>query len=590
MGAHKSYQLLEAQPSSAGEFVSDESRFSIVISAVSDASGFQHVLSRYGDDIWEMWPFFDQSNVPPSSKKINWNVVPVEFRSVCKVIVYRYWMVGLPGARRPGASTLRRAVQNLGVFMRYLKGMGISCLGEVRPLHISNYVHQKKLAGLVPSTLHHHLIAVELLRCFKNEHADRLTFDPWPESSPGEIAGDVGHARERGSRSGKTALIPEEISQALFRYAESILAQADSDFSEDSPRIVRNYKRNSPVVRDACFYLLGVLTGMRCEELVGIELGAGRSEIRDGITYNWVKSIEHKTFKGHVEYLMPALGHKILHVLERWSEPLREKLRQQLVTLENEKSDLNLTERLELIDTGKKDMKRLFLGDGGVMIRAISGMACLGVMSGLAKRANVSWALAPHQMRRLYAWTFVRHRLGNLIFLKEQFKHSSIDMSQLYAANPKQDPALYDEILSELHAQKVDMIESWVLGDQSLAGGAGKKMMKMRANDFPDRKTMIEDVADKLHLRSTGHGWCLAQDEGCGGAGLYEQSRCVDCGNAVIDFTFIPVWNEIYSHQLELLEEIHTLGAGAIERVKRDLSKAKLVLRDLGALDGGSDR
>jgi integrase len=58
------------------------------------------------------------------------------------------------------------------------------------------------------------------------------------------------------------------------------------------------FDRELNLLRDACFFLLGVLTGMRCEEIAGIEVGAGRKERKDGLVYNWVRSIEHKTKEG----------------------------------------------------------------------------------------------------------------------------------------------------------------------------------------------------------------------------------------------------------------------------------------------------
>jgi hypothetical protein len=84
--------------------------------------------------------------------------------------------------------------------------------------------------------------------------------------------------------------------------------------------------------------------------------------------------------------------------------------------------------------------------------------------------------------------------------------------------------------------------------------------------------------------------WCLAQDEGCGGQGLYEPTRCTSCNDAVIDSAFALAWSEIYAHQEELLTEANDLGAGATRRVQRDLRKSREVLSDLGVtLDGDTD-
>ena len=49
-----------------------------------------------------------------------------------------------------------------------------------------------------------------------------------------------------------------------------------------------------------------------------------------------------------------------------------------------------------------------------------------------------------------------------MLFLKEQFKHNSINMSQLYAANPRQDLSLYDDILTEMLRYKAEVVATWL--------------------------------------------------------------------------------------------------------------------------------
>lgn len=584
MAHSKAYELLAEQPPSVRDVLADQRRY-IVISAILDMDNKAHVLSRYGDLVWELWPFFEQSNMSPHQKIINWAHISGAFRDVCKAVIYRYWMVGLPGTKKPSASSLCKAFHELVFFTRYLDGLGIQSMADVRPLHISNYVHEQKVVnGLAPKTLDSRFSVLEKLYCFADQHPEGLPFHPWPESSSNEVAGCLGQDGKQSRRTGKTPLIPKQVAQTLFCFAEDVLKGADAILDEcDAGQWSSCYKsKEVTLIRDACFFLLGTLTGMRCEELVGIEVGAGRTAVKDSITYHWVRSIEHKTMKGRVEYLMPSMGHNILRILERWSKPLRQRLREQLAEWEADTRAEGLSGRLQSIASARADLNRLFLGVVKGRIGTVSGVGWNSLLKQFAVQAGVDWQLAPHQMRRLYAWTFVRHRLGNLLFLKEQFQHSTIDMSQLYAANPLQDSAIYDEILEELHSQKVDIIQSWLNDDQPLAGGAGKKIMKLRAHDFKNRKSMIEETSNRLTLRSTGHAWCLAQDEGCGGAGLYERGRCGGCGNGLIDGTFKPVWQEIYRHQIELLDEVQDLGPGATERVHRDLKIARAVLKDLG--------
>lgn len=534
-----------------------------------------------------MWPFFDQPNLDPGMKRLVWSRIPASFVEACKAAMYRYWVIGLPGKKRPKARTLESLLGHMALFTRHLDRLGVRKLANVQPVHISNYVHESKALGLTPGSLVHRFAALDLLHHFADQHAESLFTAPWPDSSPYDVAGCVGRVRD-DSRKGSTPLIPEHVTQMLFKYAERQLKAAPGLLKELKQGL-RDPFRDSEILllRDACFYLIGVLTGMRCSEIAGIDAGAWRVETKDGFTFYWVASVEHKTGKGHVEYLMPAMGIEILTVLEGLSEQLRALLSTQLEATEKAYGQRPNSSLLQEIAACRAGLNRLFLGRTRKGVRTITGHGWGIQMKQFAKAAGVDWALAPHQLRRLYGYTFVRHKLGNILFLKEQFKHSSLSMTQLYAANPRQEAALYDEILEEIHRQKADVVLKWLDDDSPLSGGAGRKIMEMRAHDFPDRKALILETADKLSIRSTGHSWCLAQDDGCGGAGLYERTQCGGCGNGVIDVSFQPVWMEIYRHQTELLDELDDLGPGAGARVRRDLDRAKKVLNDLG-VDIGS--
>lgn len=547
---------------------------STVISSVNDASGREVVLSRYGDDRWELWPYFEQSNISPSGKKIDWHPIPAWLRPEYKAVVYCYWTEGLPGMRRPVVRSVIQFVQKLRAFGFYLVMIGVKSWSEVHPIHLSGFVHHRKTVDKVKaSTIANELIGIEILYRFRS--AAGLRFVPWPNSSAVAEAKWVQDRRQQGA----TPLIPEPILKTLFNSAERILADAERLLDErDRGERLTGYDVGLNGLRDACFFLIGLLTGMRCEEIIGIEVGASRADARQDITFHWVRSIEHKTKKGHVEYLMPALGHRVLAIMERWSEPLRTELR---AYIDQPASEVKaLRRKAEAI----ADAKRLFLGRGGAgrQIRALSGLACRERMQKFADHAGADWKLRPHQLRRTYAWTFARHRLGSLLFLKEQFKHSSISMTQLYAANPMQDDALYEDLFEEIANRKVELVEGWLNSDQPLAGRAGEKIVKLRAHDFPDRAAMIRETAEIATIRSTGHAWCLAQDDGCGGAGLYEPTRCAGCADAVIDEGQRIVWHELHAHQAELLEEAQALGPATVHRVRRDLKRSESVLAALG--------
>ncbi|MDC7690368.1 tyrosine-type recombinase/integrase [Vogesella indigofera] len=473
-------------------------------------------------------------------------------------------------------------MKGLRTFCRYAASLRLPSLADLQPLHLANFVHLQKVAGLAPSTLTSKFLVVELLHRFRDEHKGTLPFHPWPESSAVDMAGGTMTREADARKVGLTPLIPVEVAQILFRHAEGILNRAE-ELLDVRDRGERSAFRDPEItaIRDACFYLIGVLTGMRSSELSSIEVGAGRSETKSGITFHWLASIEHKTKTGAVEYLMPAMGHRLLHIMERWSAPLRKRLAEQIVTLERQ-SGKRTAEELQWLATARSNRNRLFLGIGRSGIVPVTATAWGRNLKQFARAAGTDWDLAPHQMRRLYAYTFVRHRLGDLLFLKEQFKHSSINMSQLYSANPLQDLALYDDILTELMQYKTKVVAQWLEKDEPLAGGAGRKIMELRAHDFKNRTELIAETSRRVNMRSTGHSWCLAQDEGCGGSGIYAKGSCSTCHNGLIDSRFVPVWQEAYRHHKELLTDAEALGPGAMKRVNEDLAKAAKILTDLG--------
>lgn len=562
-------ETLPLPPSTTG----NEPHHATVVSAYVDDAGLEVVLSRYQDSVWQLWPYFEQSNISASAKKIDWSKVPSQFRDECKHVVFRYWTEGTPGMARPIAHTVVQLVEKLRVLCKYLHAIGVDSFGRVRPIHLTGFIHHRRSSGKAhPATLVRYLMGVEALHRYRS--SEGLQFEPWPGSSASVEAGLI-----RNAASGTTPLIPQDILRVLFTTAEEWLNLADGLIdrrNRGDSEAGDSYKLN--LVRDACFLLIGLTTGMRCEEIIGIEVGAGRTDFFQGLEMHWVRSIEHKTKKGAVEYLMPLMGHRVLAVMERWSEPLRARLKAQLAELP---STMEHAQRRAQIAS---DVNRLFLGTGAKAedIRALSGAACSHRMTVFTKHAGVDWKLKPHQLRRTYAWAFARHRLGNLLLLKEQFKHSSLSMTQLYAANPQQDEAIFADVFNEIAAQKVELIEGWLNSERPLGGRGGERIVKMRAHDFPDRKALIAETADMVNIRSSGHGWCLAQEDGCGGAGLYEPTQCLSCSDAVIDDTYKLVWQELRSHQLELVDEAKMLGPATLERVSRDLRATEAVLGNLG--------
>ena len=590
--AFRAYDLLAAQPASVRDLPERE-RAGIVVSAVMDMNGRDHTLSTFGDAIWDFRPYFEQSNVADGQKYIPWpEDCSRELVDDCKAALYAWFKRGLPGSKPPVAMGIcQAAIASAIPMMRWLTALNIKRFDQVKPIHVVNYVHYTKSrltrnAGSVYDSLR----ILDFLWVFRNDTSSPLAACPWGDSSLWRVSGlakQVG-----GTETGKTPIIPPDVQAKVFNYCEEILAAAPRILNERdagslglrNPALIR--------IRDAALYVLSITSGMRNEEAIGVETGSWRSEVRDGIEFHWVATTEHKTGKGRVEFLIPELTVKVLDLMSRYAKPLQEKLALEIAEMECNPTPQDLVNRMLRLAKAKRDAQKLFLCTSrsghsestGYHVDALSNGGSKVSFRRLAEAAGTDWQLAPHQCRRTYARNVVESRMGrsSLVFLKWQFKHSSMSMTQLYASNPMQDASLFDEVLEEMTDFKVDLIESW-LGDQALSGGAGREIQKARAITLKSRTALLAETAAQVHIRATGHGWCLAQEKGCGGAGLYEATRCVGCKNGVIDESFAEIWKGIYAQQTELLT-IDDAGPAVRQRAERDVQWARQVMVDLGVL------
>lgn len=592
--ALKAYDVLIAQPVTASG-LSSADRDAIVISAIINDDGETLVLSRFGDAQWDFRPFFKQANVSHCFKFVNWDMnMPRALIDDCKSVAYAWFKRGMPSSKPPiarGVTTF--AVASVMPFVRWLNDLGVSNFAEVRAIHISNYVyHCRDELKLRPLPLYGRLRIIDFLWVFSTDTIFPLQSYPWGNSTLWRTCGiaNVKGLDATNKNVGRTDIIPSAEQSRIFNYCERVVLEMRAELAINGVGYHPSNERLSIRCRDAVLYIVSITSGMRNDEAIGIEVGAWRKELKNGVFFCWVATVEHKTGKGRVEYLVPELTLEALALLARYSATIRKELDQEISQLKSNPELSNSTEHLLRLEKAQKDSKKLFLGrttQGGRVqesyhVEALSGQASNAAFDRIAKAAGSDWPLRTHQCRRTYARCFVESRMGrtSLIFLKWQFKHSSMSMTQLYASNPQQDLTLFDEILQQMTEFKIDLIESW-LDDQPLAGGAGEKIVELRAIPIKDRAALLAQTAPHTNIRATGHGWCIATERGCGGAGLYEATRCPRCKNSVIDEFFASTWQDIYIQQQELIK-IEDAGPAVRQRAERDLQVALGVITSLG--------
>ncbi len=131
---------------------------------------------------------------------------------------------------------------------------------------------------------------------------------------------------------------------------------------------------------------------------------------------------------------------------------------------------------------------------------------------------------------------------------------------------------------------KLGVVDSW-LSDAPLAGGYGRSIKQWHREPknlliYKDRATMLKSIAESTAIRSNGHAWCTADDDGCVGNTL-ERTRCSNCSNAVIGPHHAAIYQRCYE-DLKGLLHCPGIGEGGRQRVDRDLNRCRDVLAQLG--------
>ncbi|CAE6850631.1 hypothetical protein R69746_07336 [Paraburkholderia aspalathi] len=369
-------------------------------------------------------------------------------------------------------------------------------------------------------------------------------------------------------------------------------------------------------LRTACYIVCAAFSGMRDSELASLEVGCFAKEGRfDGDTFCWLRGTTYKLEREptSTEWMVPEVVGKAVAVATRLGEPERALADQRIKILErtakarhlDEQSRAKMEVELERIRRSRNALLLTHTRHGIVSVvgrdstrsalNAFSRMADLRVeqqdMDGVVKRDRIrlgeTWPLTPHEFRRTFAVYVARHVLGDIRYLREHFKHWSLDMTLYYARHDTgADRTLINDIMTERDELQSLIIQSWMNPHSSLSGAGGRRIMTFRnrgeLKTVRDMRDFCRKLGESVFIRGTGHSWCMASGDGCGGQGLYDAVRCTSCGEAVIDSSHVEIWKGIRQQQIDVLR-CPDLGTPSRQRCLDHLRKAERVLADLGA-------
>lgn len=598
----RAFELLATQPVSLVG-LSQHERNCIVVTAVTDDDGNEHPLSRFGDSVWDMGPEVEAKNRTPYQLRINWpEDVPQAFVNDAKAVLY----CALRRGRQDDKKWSGTAVLNIGAevarVLRHLASLGLGNFGQVRTLQLSDHI-KDLLKTLVPSSVRSRLTIVDLVWSFPLEVFHPLQEHPWAGQAMSHVCGSDNDDGGLAGRTGKTPVIPRSVQRALFSCCEAQLDKAQALFQARDAGAVSASSYELTAVRDAVLYLVQITSGMRNSESTGITRNCWRSEVKNGLTFHWVRTREIKTKRGIVDFLVPPEAVRALELLQRYAEPLQARLADEALWLEKmleQKPDtkglfsngMTIAVAVHRLNVVREIGQHLFLSlassmsdhlGTGTRVEVMSNNGCNAQLKSLARAAGVDWALANHQCRRTFAYNVANSRLGRmgLVFLKWQLKHASMSWTQLYASNPYQEHSLYREMEDEQVQARVELMEGWLQPGTSLSGGAGRKLMQTRSVPVKNLNELLEHTAEVIEIRSTGHAWCMSGTRGCGGQGVYDPGMCGGCSQAIIDQEQVPTWQMIHLDNLRLAA-ITDCGPSVMQKARRAIQRSTQVLQDLG--------
>ncbi|CRM47875.1 MULTISPECIES: hypothetical protein [Pseudomonas] len=605
---------LKDQPSDV-RGLSNSERDKLIITA-TQVDGQWIIRSRYGDDVWHLEGF--PSNVRASSRRLNFSSMPPAFRAVMKAILYRYIRRGRLEAGRPRGNTIRDLANNMQPFLRHLEKLDIANLGAVTPLIAATYVTackayrqiKKSEKPLTLNALNSRYDAVEAIYELSQYTDDQMPGHPWQGTSAKAMAGQLGIAS-----SGRTPLMSDEIFCTIFERAYRqvedgrLLLNLRDDLDviavESRGRLaggiykaknkhlkakgwdggVRTLNTALMSLRTSCYIVLASTSGCRNHELANLQSNAHhRTEDDEGTIYHWMRSKSEKTDEGIHDWMIPEIAVRALRIMERWAAPYQAKIAAEII----QRRRTNPHD--PLIAEAQKHRHSLFLTTTafeGIGSRTLSGSSWDDYLKSFSHDCKLSWNLTSHQFRRKFANYAAHSRFGDLRYLKEHFAHWSLDMTLGYAMDDgwgqHLDLDLYMEIQDELEDIKLGVVDNW-MGDESLAGGYGRSIKGWQRDPqnlliFKDRASMLKSVSESTAIRSNGHAWCTADNDGCVGNTL-ERTRCTGCDQSVIGSIHAPIYQRLYDDLKELLL-CKDIGEGGRLRVKRDLNRCREVLVQL---------
>ncbi|MBF8179762.1 integrase [Herminiimonas contaminans] len=610
------------------------------MSVAIQPDGTPWVVSRFGDDIWDWYPYLPNANLPSSRKQLDWRVIlpdgslltdsqHANLLDAAKDFLWSLFAQPIEGRKRPHLRSLIAKSFPLILLLRWMIANGIRRFADLDgcTLDYVSAAKQTKSGVASPQTVTSRLSLLEDMFYQRHKLNDSLMAHPWPGEAATSLAGQKqGGAHRRAT----TEVIPDNISNQIASSAidyirkkaiellaattavkatgEEIAATATSrswvTIHRTASARASGYDGTYELIKEitrlrtACYIVIDMFSGIRDSEMMSLTEGCiTEGPSSDGsVALMWLHGTIYKTGVRPKRWLVPSIVAEAVQVLTRLTMAEREDLNTEETvlhaSLESASADqrASIVKRLNIV---RNSRNRLFVARNKGLIHVLSGTRMNKLLKEFCEHCGIHgddgnpYPLYAHQFRRTYAHFIARSELGDLLTLRDHFGHWSIDMTVYYADGGadryEADIELLDMITEEKMTRQSEIMSGYLDSDTPLANGDHwLKDWRASVRTAVNKEELIKEYASTITLNGTGHSWCVgnARGTGCGGLCIFEAQMCVDCNYGIIGTEHRPVWEGIREQQKEALA-LDDMGPGGKTRAQTILGYAEKVLRRL---------
>ena len=619
--------------------ISKEQKDKIPVSVTQSETGELIVVSRYGDSIWDFYPYIPQENLKNSGKQLNWNfrlgneilLTDPEYDHLlesAKDFIWSLFSTPIPG-RRLSRATLIAKAELLLPLMRWMVAQGMDQFHQLDG-HTMEYVSVARFKygstiEVSKSTFHYRLHILEYLYLQREKLKDAPRQVPWPLDTAQSLSGQ---RRGGNERKPSTAVIPDQVVKQLikntFEYIyerapviisalkkaqsiaeahvglrrQSIVDARTTAAREDGFSGSMHLRSESILLRTSCYIVIDIFSGLRDSEMLSLEAGCITHETSTDMdaSINWLHGTIYKMGMRSKKWLVPRPVVDAVEILTQLSAPLRQKLHDERESYSNSPAKtINRSAVSKRRHIVRSQQNKLFLAVANKYGNEISVVSGAQIGRDLKKFCThfsvnheaVAYRLHAHQFRRSYARFVARAELGDLITLKEHLGHWTLDMTIYYADGASDefevDTELVEMIANEKSERHYEIVHSYLTTESPVATGAGwLRQWRQIVRTAENKEQLVKEYAGTISLNGTGHSWCAGSSKGagCGGLCVFQAQTCVDCHYGIIGQEHRPVWEGIRQQQLEALE-LDDMGPGGKVRTQEILQITEKVLRRL---------